>query len=177
MTLDKLISPAALIGVNAALQPFGAGMASLYSGIARMLAINPLAPRVFAWRASWPGAVDRLIAETGSRIDPRGVALYRRWATDPAHVGATLRMMANWRLDDLEAELPKLPMPLHLLIGSRDRTVPPDLARDIARKCAMIETETFPGLGHLAHEEQPRLIADRIVAIARRQGLLPEATL
>ena len=133
MTLDKLISPAALIGVNAALQPFGAGMASLYSGIARMLAINPLAPRMFAWRASWPGAVDRLIEETGSRIDPRGVALYRRWATDPAHVGATLRMMANWRLDDLEAELPKLPTPLHLLIGSRDRTVPPDRARDIAR--------------------------------------------
>lgn len=176
MTLDKLISPRALIGVNAALQPFGAGMASLYSGIARVLAINPIAPRMFAWRASWPGAVERLIEETGSRIDPRGVALYRRLATDPVHVGATLRMMANWRLDNLEGELPKLPAPLHLLIGSRDRTIPPESARKIAHRSPMIEIETLPGLGHLAHEEQPRLVADRIVAIARGRGVLPEAT-
>jgi magnesium chelatase accessory protein len=84
-------------------------------------------------------------------------------------------MMANWRLDDLENELAKLPAPLHLLIGSRDRTIPPDSGRDIARRCAIIETETLPGLGHLAHEEQPRLVADRIIAIAQQRGLLPES--
>jgi len=175
MSLDKLISPKALIGVNAALQPFGAGMASIYSGVARLLSIHPLAPRMFAWRASWPGAVERLIEETGSRIDPRGVALYRRLATDPAHVGGTLRMMANWDLHDLEADLPKLTAPLHMLVGARDRTVPPERAREIARRSPMIDVETLPSLGHLAHEEQPRLVADRIFAIARGRGLLPEA--
>lgn len=174
MTLDRLISPTVLVGINAALQPFGAGMASFYTGIARFLAINPLAPRMFAWRASWPGAVERLIAETGSKIDAQGVGFYRRLATDPKHVGATLRMMANWDLQELESSLPKLTTPMHLIVGARDRTVPPERAREAARHSNVIEVEETAGLGHLAHEEQPKLIAERIIAIARQHGLLPE---
>ncbi|MFN3892348.1 MAG: alpha/beta fold hydrolase BchO [Beijerinckiaceae bacterium] len=175
MTIDQLISPKVLVGINAALQPFGAGMASLYTGIARFLAINPLAPRMFAWRASWPGAVERLIEETGSKIDTQGVGFYRRLATDPKHVGATLRMMANWDLQELEANLPKLATPMHLILGARDRTLPPERAREAARYSTFIEVEESAGLGHLAHEEQPKVIAARIIAIARQHGLLPES--
>lgn len=175
MSIDKLIAPSVLIGLNAALQPFGAGMASLYTGIARFLAVNPLAPRMFAWRASWPGAIEKLIAQTGSKLDPRGVSLYRRLATDPRHVGATLRMMANWDLQELESDLARLPAPLHLIAGALDRTVPPERASEAAKHSRYIAVETAEGLGHLAHEEQPRAMAERIVAIAREHGVLPEA--
>lgn len=174
MSLDRLVSPKVMIGLNAALQPFGAGMASFYTGVAKFLAINPVAPRFFAWRASWPGAVERLIEETGSRLDARGIGLYRRLATNPAHVGATLRMMANWDLQQLEGELPKLQSPLHMLLGERDRTIPTGRAREIARHAPTITVEHVPGLGHLAHEEAPGLIVERILAITQQYGLPAE---
>lgn len=174
MTLDRLIAPKVTIGLNAALQPFGAGMASFYTGVAKFLALNPVAPRLFAWRASRPGAVERLIEETGSRLDARGINLYRRLATNPAHVGATLRMMANWDLNQLEAELPKLQSPLHMLMGERDRTIPIARADALAQHAPSIEVEHIPGVGHLAHEEAPDLVFQRIAAIARRHGLSPE---
>jgi magnesium chelatase accessory protein len=174
MTIDKFITPKVLIGINAALLPFGAGMASLYTGIARFLAINPIAPRMFAWRAGRPGAVERLIQQTGSKIDARGVAMYRRLATDPKHVGATLRMMANWDLQELAGDLPKLSTPLHLIAGAQDKTVPPERANEAAQRCPFILVETVPGLGHLAHEELPGEMAARIITIARHHGVLPE---
>jgi magnesium chelatase accessory protein len=175
MTIDRLIAPKVLIGINAAIQPFGAGMAALYTGIARFLAINPFAPRLFAWRASRPGAVERLIKETGSKIEPRGVALYRRLAANPAHVAATLRMMANWDLAELERDIPRIATPLRLIVGARDRAVAPERTAAVARLSPLIAIERLPHLGHLAHEEEPRAIADRIIDMARQHGLPPEA--
>ncbi len=176
MIIEKHMAPRALVGVNAALLPFGGGLASVYSGLARLLAKNPIAPRMFAWRAGWPGAVERLIEETGSRLSDEGIAHYRRLATDPAHVAATLRMMANWDLHELESDLPRLDAPLYLLVGDRDRTVPPDRAASVARVVPGAEVIELTGLGHLAHEEAPRLITDHIIAIARRHGVLPQET-
>jgi magnesium chelatase accessory protein len=174
MSLDRLISPKLLIGLNAALQPFGASMAPFFTGVAKFLALNPVAPRLFAWRASRPGAVERLITETGSHIDRRGVNLFRYLATNPYLVAATLRMMANWDVQELQSELPKLKAPLHMLMGECDRTITISQASAIGRSAPHVQIEQIAAVGHLAHEEKPELIAARIIALARQYDSSPE---
>jgi magnesium chelatase accessory protein len=171
MALDALAKPRVIIGLNAALLPFAAA-APIYSGLAKLLALNPFVPWAFARYASGPGVVERLLGETGSRIDARGVALYRRLAGNAGHVAATLRMMANWTLPALERDLPKLTTPLELLVGSRDRTIAPERAFEMRRAAPHARITQLAGLGHLAHEEKPDDVAARILDIAREHGVL-----
>ncbi len=170
MALDRLLAPGAIIGLNAALLPFRGAAGHLFSPLAKLLVLNPLVPRLFAWRASDMRAIERLIGHTGSVIDPRGLALYARVIGNPAHVAGALAMMARWDLDALAADLPRLAIPLHLIVGERDRAVPPEDARRVAGKASQVTVEYLAGLGHLAHEERPREVAQRVLASAERAG-------
>jgi magnesium chelatase accessory protein len=171
MALDALAKPRAIIGLNAALLPFAAA-APIYSGLAKLMALNPFVPWAFARYASGPGAIERLLAETGSRIDARGVALYRKLAGNAGHVAATLRMMAHWNLTALERDLAKLTTPLELFVGSRDRTIAPERAFEVRRVVPHARITQLAGLGHLAHEEKPEDVAQRILEAARDHGVI-----
>jgi magnesium chelatase accessory protein len=171
LCLDAMIAPRALISVNGALLPLRGLAGHWFSPAAKLLAANPLVPRLFAWQATSPQAVQRLVASTGSRIDPRGVELYRRLISTPGHVAATLRMMANWDLDPLMRDLPRLRTPLILVVAERDCTVRPAEAGRVRELVPGAETHHLPDLGHLAHEERPRLLADLIRSVAARHGL------
>jgi len=171
MSLDGLCAPRAIIGINAALLPFEAAAAPIYSGLAKLLAMNPFVPWAFATMARRGATVDRLIEETGSRISSRSLEFYRLLAGTTSHVGATLRMMANWHLADLQKDLPKLRVPLHLIIGTRDRTIAPHRAYDVKKLVPQCEVISLQGLGHLAHEEEPALIAEHIRVIAHQHGV------
>ena len=167
MALDGLVTPQAIIGINAALLPFHA-VNTLYSGLAKLLALNPLVPWFVSSQARHPRTVERLIDETGSRLKEEGVALYRHLAQQSSHVAGTLRMMANWNLDELRESLAKLQVPLVLMVGSRDRTIDPNRAYDIRRLLPSAEVMQVQGLGHLAHEEAPKIFIDEILRLARR---------
>jgi magnesium chelatase accessory protein len=82
-------------------------------------------------------------------------------------------MMAHWDLQALANELARLRVPLDLVVGSRDRTVPPSQAeRVLARLPAKLHSTLtrLQGLGHLAHEEEPEQVARLIVErFVRRQ--------
>ncbi len=171
MSLDKLCAPRAIIGVNAALLPFEDLTGPIYAGMAKLLAMNPLVPWAFANLARRGATVERLIQETGSRISDRGLALYGRLAGTTSHVAATLRMMANWNLGELERDLPKLQTPLHLITGSRDRTIAPARALEICKRVPHCDVISLPGLGHLAHEEQPALLAEHILRLMTAHGV------
>jgi magnesium chelatase accessory protein len=80
--------------------------------------------------------------------------------------------MANWNLDELRAILPKLRVPLVLMVGSRDRTIDPDRAHDIRRLLPATEVQNVQGLGHLAHEENPQLFTTEILRLARRFSVI-----
>eukprot|EP01036_Dinobryon_divergens_P052770 gene52770-70543_t len=79
------------------------------------------------------------------------------------HPNGALGMMANWDLPQLASDLPRLTAPLSLIVGSQDHTVQPRQAEQLvalwpARSaCARPQLINLPGLGHLAHEEQPEL--------------------
>ena len=166
MCLDRKIAPRLLISLNGAFVPYGGIANHLLSPLAKLLVMNPLVPRMFAWQASNAGAVERLIQNTGSTIDAQGIALYGKLVRSPAHVAAALQMMANWRLEPLLHDLPRLATTLLLAAADNDRSISPEVARQVREVYPPASIEHVPGLGHLAHEEQPALIADLIARYA-----------
>lgn len=170
--LDGLLAPRAVVSINGALCPWHGLAGVVFPPMARTLAAIPFVPALFAWRARDPAAVRRLIDGTGSRLDDAAVEAYGRLVRDPAHAAAALAMMARWDLRPLERALPRLPVPLTLLVGERDRAVPAWQARAVHARVPGATLEAWAGLGHLAHEEAPALAARAIVQAAVRAGLV-----
>jgi magnesium chelatase accessory protein len=167
MCLDKFISPEAIISVNGALLPFGSVAGQLFSPLAKFLVLNPFVPKMFTWRASNQGAVERLISKTGSQLEQQGIGYYARLFQCETHVAAALGMMANWDLHVFQRRLKGLKIRVILVVGTQDRAVSPDDAfkvRDCLRNAQVV---LLRGLGHLAHEERPEEIAEIVVRAAR----------
>lgn len=167
--LDGHIAPRLLIGLNAALKPFDGVAGAVFPPLARLLFLNPFMPRLFSWMAD-ERAVTRLIADTGSQIDARGLALYERLMRCPGHTGGALGMMANWDLAPLVARLPELEVPLLLVVGDADRAIAPSVSADAAKRVPGARLVSLPGLGHLAHEEAPGTVCDALLAVWDEAG-------
>jgi magnesium chelatase accessory protein len=172
MALDGLIAPRLIISLNGALLRLRGAEWLLFAPLARLLATSVLPAKLFAWAARDRAAVERLVASTGSRLPPEDVDLYWRLVRNPAHVDGALRMMAAWDLVPLERELPRMKTPLALLVGEGDRTVPPGEATRVRTLLPQSTCRVLPGLGHLAHEEQPVIVANAINALV--QQCVPE---
>jgi magnesium chelatase accessory protein len=167
LCLDGVISPRLLVGINAALKPFPGWAGALFPPLAKMLSANPWLPRLFAWSAGIDReASARLIAGMGSKLDRRGLDLYARLLAKSGHCAGALEMMANWRLEPLLADLPRLAPRLLLIVGANDRAVSPAEAPRLAARLPRASVEALPNVGHLAHEENPKAVARIILAAA-----------
>jgi magnesium chelatase accessory protein len=176
MALSAMIDPVGIVSINGALRPYRGAAGPLFSAMAKALFVNPLTPRVFAWTADRPGRVERLIANTGSHLDARGIELYRRLFRRPGHVAGALGMMANWDLGDLQRDLPRLRAMLLLVAADGDRAVPPAGAEAVARRVPGSTVERVARLGHLAHEEDPQAFANIVRRFARQRHALEPAS-
>lgn len=154
-----------VIGLNAALAPFRGIAGVLFPPLAKVLALNPFVPWMFSRLANSEAQARKLIDSTGSKIDETGHAMYRRLFASPDHVDGALSMMALWDLDPLISGFADLKRPVHLMVGEHDRTVPPDEAMSLAERYPAISAHAIPALGHLMHEEDPALFAQRIKSI------------
>ena len=173
MCLDGWLAPRLLVSLNGALLPFRGLAGRLFAPMARLAASTTLLPRVFAWHAGLDAdMVRRLIRDTGSHIGGVELAMYRRLARRPGHVAAAIAMMAHWELEALVRELPRIAPPPVLMVGARDRAVPPSTARHVRQLVPAATIVTLPGLGHLAHEEQPEAVAARILDLTVAAGLM-----
>ncbi|MEM7056013.1 MAG: alpha/beta fold hydrolase BchO [Pseudomonadota bacterium] len=164
--LSDGVSTERVIGFNPALTPFRGVAGVVFPPLAKLLALNPFVPWMFA---SLPGSrtqARRLIDSTGSNIDARGHALYARLFTRSDHVDGALAMMALWDLDPLLKALPNLDTPIDLYVGEGDQMVPPKEAIGLGRTIDRITTHKVPSLGHLMHEEEPQTFADIIKDVA-----------
>lgn len=166
MCLDGLIAPARLISLNGALMPLRGMPTEIFVPIAKLLASSSLAARAFAAVTGGEAGVNRLIRSGGSDIDDEGRRLYARLASNPGHVAGALGLMAHWDLPGLARDLPGLRTPLTLVSGGADRMVAPFEAARVKALVPGAELISLPGLGHLAHEEQPEAVA-RIIRAAR----------
>ena len=162
--LDGHLAPQRLLGLNAALLPFGGRAAPVLVPVARWLARRPLLPWLFARSARDGSALRRLLRSTGSRLDADGLRLYGQLIRSPAHVAGALAMMSDWDLPTLWSDLPGLAMPLHLLVGGQDGTVAPAQAQRVRQRLPGTGVTVLAGLGHLAHEEAPAPVADWLLA-------------
>ncbi len=167
MALDQRIAPRVIIGVNGAFLPLRGAAGLLFSPIARLLTHATFVPRLIARRSN-PADVARLLGGTGSRLDARGVELYARLVRNPAHLAGAITMMGNWDLYAFERELPRLPVPLELIVADHDLTIPPQQALDVKRRLPNTVIHRLAGLGHLAHEENPTVVADLLLEICQR---------
>lgn len=163
MSLDTIATPRAIIGLNAALMPFPGLAARLFPTLAKLLFVNPFAPHIFAGMARGSGETARFLQRsTGSTIDAAGIAAYERLLTTPGHVAGAIGMMADWDLDALARDLPRLAVPLLLIHGEGDTAIAVADARRAVATVTDGRLVTLAQLGHLAHEESPREIADLI---------------
>jgi magnesium chelatase accessory protein len=169
LCIDRAIAPRLLISLNGALLPFEGMAGHLFPPMARLLFLNPFAPRLFAWSAD-RDAVARLLRGTGSTIDRRGVELYARLMRRYGHVAGALGMMANWDLDALARDLPRLSTRVALLAARGDKAVAPAAAEKACARLPDARVEFLAGVGHLAHEEKPEEVADRIFELAAEIG-------
>lgn len=172
MSLNGAFALKGLVSLNGALLPLSGMPGHLFSPLAKLFALNPLVPRLFAWRASDRTVVERLIRDTGSTIDPAGVELYARLMRSSGHVAAALGMMANWDLESLARDLPRLKPPLTLVVGTNDQTIPPAEALRVRALIPGATVVSLAGLGHLAHEERPQEVVDILTRLARAVGVL-----
>ena len=170
--LDGRIEPRAVVAFNGAVLPAPGGYGGPLAPLARLIARAPLLPRIFAWGASDPAVMARLLNNTGSALDAEGAAFYARLARSQGQVAGALAMMAGWDLNPVERDLPRLRPKLVLVAGEADRMVP---AAEAGRARALLpsaEVVSMPGLGHLAHEERPEEAAALLLRVARETGVL-----
>lgn len=172
MCLDGHIEPAALVSLGGAFLPLGGLAGQLFSPVAKLMAAAPFVPRFFAWRAEDDALVRRLLDGTGSKLDDEGVALYARLVRNPGHAAGALAMMANWDLTPMAQDLRRLKPALTLVAPTNDLTIPPEQARRVQALLPGATLIELPGLGHLAHEEQPERVVELLLRVGREQGLI-----
>ena len=173
MALDGNASPERILSINGALQPLGGLAGQVFLPVAKLMSALPFVPSLFSWQAAQPSVLQKLMDSTGSKLDAEGMALYGQLVSNPGHAAGALGMMANWDLPQLAIDLPRLKTPLSLIVGSNDQTVPPRQAARLvalwpaASAAPQPQLTTLPGLGHLAHEERPDLVASHILKLTR----------
>lgn len=160
--LDGAARPRVLVGLNAALLPFGGALRTFFAPMAQLFATTRLMPRMLAQRARDIDAVRRVLHGTGSELDAYGLALYQRLFQREQHLAAVLAMMASWDLRPLVHEMPGLGPELHLVTGTLDKAISPREAESVARIVPRTRITQLDELGHLAHEERPESVADLV---------------
>lgn len=177
MALDGTVPGEGIVGIGAALLPFPGVAGKLFPSLARLLFVNPFTPQLFAVIARAPGETGRFLhRSTGSRIDAAGVDCYARLFGTAAHCAGAIAMMADWNLERLKRDLPGLRVPLVLIHGTGDASVPLSAARAAAAIIPGARLVTLPNLGHLAHEENPDMIVSIINDFARDRVMPQEET-
>lgn len=151
-----------LVSLNGAFFPVSGLGGQFFSPLAKIITGFGFVPRLVTSIAD-KRSVEKLLRDTGSEVNARGIALYQRLFSSEAHVAGTLKMMAEWTLTDTENQLRMLQSRLHLVKTMGDKTVPPATADRVAAIVPHPHLITIPRLGHLAHEENPELAA-RIIA-------------
>jgi magnesium chelatase accessory protein len=155
------IAPERFVSFNGAFFPIAGIAGAVFSPIAKTIAAIPFMPNLFA-RMADTNAVSRLMADTGSKLSPDALALYQKLFRSPAHIEATLGMMAAWDLSEMTQDLSRLKTRTIFVAAQNDKTIPPAVAHKAAALTPQAQVVTVAHYGHLMHEEDPKQAADII---------------
>jgi magnesium chelatase accessory protein len=168
LILNGAVTTTHLIALNGAFKPFSGLAAHVFPVVAKLIALNPLTIFALAARGGDRVRVSKLLGSTGSKLDAHTLELYTRLFGTPGHVAGVMGMMARWELGTLVPRLPMLAVPLTLIVGSGDLTIPPLVSAEVARAVSGAQIVTLPDLGHLGHEEDPASVAQAIEKALRQ---------
>jgi magnesium chelatase accessory protein len=157
------LAPTHVIGLNPAWLQIPGMPSWIFGPAAKLAAINPISAWATAKLAGQPSVIAKSIAQTGSRLDEQGTALYKTVFSHSGHVHSVLGMMAAWNLNPLAQRLHALPAQVHMHIGQADQTIPPALAQAALQRIPGSTVTQAAGLGHLAHEENPAEVAHHLL--------------
>lgn len=156
------MTPRIAIGINGALSPFPGVAGFVFPLMAKAMHYNPFTAYFLARGARSQHRVKRLIAQTGSQVDPVITEAYALLLRKPAHIDGALGMMAHWDLTRIDDDLRQLGVPALFLAGSADKAVPPDTSLRAAELAPEGKAIVLSDYGHLIHEEAPDEIAQII---------------
>lgn len=154
------LSPDQLVVVNGALENFRGAAGWLFPIMAKVLALNPLTGLLISQGSRSVAQVRSILASAGTELNEESLARYAALIARRAHVDGTLAMMAQWKLDDLNRALPRIPTPALFIHGANDGAVPPRVAEHASQAMPHAQLVMLPGVGHLAHEEAPQVVFD-----------------
>lgn len=102
-----------------------------------------------------------------SRLDDVVLDRYYDLTLAPGSRKALLARMAQTVLEDPRQLLLTISQPVLLLWGDRDALIPPANAQDYLKALPKARLVTFPGLGHVPHEEDPAQSLVPVLAFLR----------
>ena len=132
MAVERLFAPDLIVSFNGAFFPVSGVAGQFFSPLAKAVAGATVMQKLFA-RMADRSAVERLLKDTGSRLDETGLKLYQRLFANEGHIAGTLGMMAAWDLHWVPQDLKNLTVPLYLVRASKDRTIAPANAERAAK--------------------------------------------
>jgi magnesium chelatase accessory protein len=173
LTLDGVVAPAGLVGLNPSLAAPAGRLTELASALCGPVFRSSLVADLASSRIREGALLRVLLRSTGSRVPPGSLALYRRLLGHPAALGSVLAMMSAWEPGPLADALGRLQTPVLLLAGGGDRWIPTSSVRRVALSIPRTRVVELPGMGHLAHEEAPGAVAPLILRFAGEVGCIP----
>ncbi|MCW2273073.1 alpha/beta fold hydrolase [Rhodoblastus acidophilus] len=158
---ERRLAPTLFVCINGAFFPFEGVAGHIFPMLARIVHMNPLAGRLFAWTAN-RAQIATLIRDMGSKIDEHGLDLYTRLFTSPAHCSAAIQMVSNWDLTRVPDDIRRIMTPTLLIIGDKDGYIRPRQANRVVRLLPNPKIVHFQG-GHIVHEEDPQGVCAAIL--------------
>ncbi|MFM9990401.1 MAG: alpha/beta fold hydrolase BchO [Burkholderiaceae bacterium] len=152
-----------LIALSPAWLPLTGLTQFLFPVSAKLISFNPLSAWLFAKHMSKEMVIEQILKSTGSKISADDLFFYRTLMQSPAHLRGVLQMMSAWNLGQLPDQLHLLTGPVLIASGECDKTIPIAQARIARHQIINSQLEIFNQLGHLAHEEQPQMCAEKII--------------
>jgi len=138
-----------------ALLPLAGLQRWLFPAAAELLARNPSWLSRLVARSTPERLARRLIADTGSTLPQAQLQGYADLLAQPSHGEGALALMRHWDLRSLTPALPQVRDPVLILTGTADRTYPRPPRAALEPHLPRAAWRSFPGLGHLLHEEAP----------------------
>lgn len=152
-----------IIGVNSALVSINALGQMLLPFSRAIFDLEPVTGAIAALLRS--GTLARaLLRSTGTRLDPVQEARYVEMLTDERRVGAVLGMMSRWDLPALQAQFPRVNVPVTLVHSTNEPWVS---FTELIRATSTLPLHSVVDLspaGHLIPDEKPQQLADVVAA-------------
>ena len=160
---EKIKAKSGVICINAAFGEFPGLAGVMFPIFAKIIAVVPFSSDVLAGLSKNKERIEKLIANTGSKITRDRLDHYKVLFSKPNHVKGTLKLMAEWDLSEFLKNLKNCNSNINFLVGILDKTVPISVSKKWSQILPRTKYHEISGAGHLVHEEKPYEVSQIIL--------------